>query len=129
MILLSGGLACIVLVYSRVVVAFVNELSAALLGDHYTDIQFLTLAWCLYVGIFATRSIASTAVQAYMDFRLFFLSSIAGSVVALGLALLLIYLLGSPGAVLGMAAGELAAAVILWSRVRDHAGPVAPVKP
>jgi O-antigen/teichoic acid export membrane protein len=115
------GFACLVSTYSLILFYFLDPIALVLLGPQYSTAALLTLSWCAYVGVLGIRTAASTAVQASRHFQVFFFSTAAGGLVAVGSAALLTSSLEAPGAIVGMTIGECVAALVLWRwMIRRH---------
>ncbi len=93
--------------------AFVFGVGRVLPAD-YAGCEMQVLAWGGFAVISLTRSLASTALMARLEFRALFAMTVASAAISLGLVIALIGPLGATGAIVGMTAGELLLAVLAW---------------
>ncbi len=85
-----------------------------LLPADYAGCEMQVLAWGGFAVISLTRSLASTALMARLEFRPLFAMTVASAAISLGLVAALIGPFGATGAIVGMTAGELLLAVLAW---------------
>jgi len=85
-----------------------------LLPADYAGCEMQVLAWGGFAVINLTRSLASTALMARLEFRALFAMTVASAAISLALVVALVGPLGATGAIAGMTAGELLLAVLAW---------------
>lgn len=112
--LVAAGLLIVVVAYSAILLSQVDIIAPIVLGSHYDQIAPLVAVWCLILFLQVARNGASTMLQAMKRFRSLMLTNAVSAAVAVGAAVVLMRIMGIPGAILGTAAGELILAVLLW---------------
>lgn len=118
-LLLAGGLFSFSAIYSLLMLANLDFVTHLVLGRNDPAIKSLVWIWCVVLAIQMTLTVGSGLLQALKKFRILTLVNIPSAIVAVSAAILLIRQLGAPGAIWGMAAGELVFALLIWKEIRN----------
>ncbi|MCC6740686.1 MAG: hypothetical protein IT452_16715 [Planctomycetia bacterium] len=107
-------LAC---VYVLPLLASLRWAIPLMVGAKYEHITLLVWVWCSVLLAQIVRSSASIALQASLEFRGLMLDNVLTAALTVILAAIFSRASGAFGAVLGLAAGEVALAILLWRRL------------
>jgi O-antigen/teichoic acid export membrane protein len=105
------------LLYSGILLIFLSPITHLVLGDKYTPDFYLTLAWCVFVCIHVFSINGIMIAQVLKRFRSILLLNIATVVVMMAAIYVMYKMLGVPGIIYGMTAGDLFLSVIAWRLV------------
>ncbi|MDH3274510.1 MAG: hypothetical protein OEM99_08220 [Gammaproteobacteria bacterium] len=114
----TAGLVGFAILYSTALLGAVDIIAPVVLGPQYGQIAPLAAAWSLVLILELARDGAGILFQALKRFRDLMLANAVSAGVAILSAALLLQLVGVPGAVLGVAVGELVLIVLLWRMIR-----------
>jgi O-antigen/teichoic acid export membrane protein len=117
-ITLTLTLSAMTIVYSLIVMIGLDYMSQWILGRRDTQVESLVWAWCLVLIFQLLRTGGAILMQVQRKFRMLMLLNIPSAVVTMVAAILFIYWIGTAGAILGMVAGEVILAVLIWKEIR-----------
>jgi len=118
--LLTTGLLILTTLYSLVLLGNIDRVSNLVLGRHDAVIVSIVWIWCLLLVVQMARSCGGILLQVQRKFRLLMLINIPSVVITASLSAVLIYWLGVSGAVLGLLAGEVTLALLIWREIRNE---------
>lgn len=117
--LLTIGLIFSSVVYSVVLLGWVDTITPVVLGTRYGQISPLVAAWCLVLIFQFSRSGTSIVLQVMKQFRTLTLLNVVSVMVAIVAAVALMQIVGVQGAIVGTAAGELMLSVLLYRAIKN----------
>jgi O-antigen/teichoic acid export membrane protein len=119
---LTAGLLVLAILYSFVLLQSLPMVADLILGRQDPAVQSLVWIWCVVVCNQMILNGGSTMLQVLRRFRALALLSAASAIAAVLSALVLVRLVGPPGAIWGVAVGEVLLSLMVWGEIRrDHA--------
>ena len=118
--LLTTGLLALTTLYSLILLGNVERVSNLVLGRHDPAIVSIVWIWCLLLIVQMARSCGGILLQVQRKFRLLMLANIPSVIITALMSAILIYLQGVGGAVLGLLAGEVVLALLIWREIRNE---------
>ena len=105
--MVSIALLSVAIVYCILLLSGFDRIVPLLLDSEYSDIFYLTLAWCFFACFLAFRSGNQLGIHALRQFRFFASANATAAVTTILLACILTYQFGLIGAVSAAVLGEL----------------------
>ncbi len=118
--LLTAGLLVLTTLYSAVLLCNIEYVSNLVLGRHDRAITSIVWVWCLLLIVQMARSCGGILLQVQRKFRLLMLANIPSVIITVAMSAILIYWLGVSGAILGLLAGEVTLAILIWREIHSE---------
>ncbi len=118
--LLTASLLILTILYSTVLLGNIEYLSKLVLGRHDQAITSIVWVWCLLLIVQMARSCGGILLQVQRKFRLLMLANIPSVVITIAMSAILIRWLSVSGAVMGLLAGEITLAILIWREIRSE---------
>ncbi len=120
-LLFTVGLLLLAIAYSFVLLQSLSVVADLVLGRHDPGVQSLVWIWCVVVCNQMILNGGSAMLQVLRRFRILTLLSAASAMAAVVSALILVRLVGPPGAIWAVAVGEVLLSFLVWREIRrDH---------
>ncbi len=103
--------------YSGVLLYFLTPITQLVLGDKYAPNMQLAVAWCVFICIHVICINGTMVAQVLKKFRAIMIVSVATVLVMLCAIYVFYKVLGMPGIIYGMAAGDVFLSAIVWRMV------------
>lgn len=118
-IMLTAGLFFFALIYSVILLTFLNFIFMIVLGRHDAGIQVLIPIWCLVLVIQMAKTSGIGVLQVMRRFRILALINIPSAIATIVTAIVLMQQLGARGAILGTVAGEFILMILIWRTIKN----------
>lgn len=118
--LLTTGLLVLTTLYSLALLGNVERVANLVLARHDTAIVSIVWIWCLLLIVQMARSCGGILLQVQRKFRLLMLANIPSVIITASMSAILICWLGVGGAVLGLLAGEVVLALLIWREIHSE---------
>ena len=120
--LLTLAMLLLAVVYGIVLLQGLPMVADLVLGRHDPAVQSLVWIWCVVIANQMILNGGSTTLQVLLRFRILTLLNMISAAVAVGSALLLVQLVGAPGAIWAVAVGEILLSILVWRELRRQHG-------
>ena len=116
------------LLYSGILLLFLTPITHLVLGDKYPTNMKLALAWCVFICVHVISTNGTLVAQVLKRFRSILTLNVATVLVMMFAIYFFNNILGVPGIIYGMTAGDLFLAIIAWRLVAQECrrSPAAP---
>jgi O-antigen/teichoic acid export membrane protein len=112
--LITSGLLALATIYSLIIVFAADHIVPLLLGNRFSNLRPLIIAWAVCLVLQLLRGNAGTILQLMKHFRVLTLTNIISAIAAIGCTVLLIKIFGVTGAIIGTGIGDAFLALMLW---------------
>jgi len=112
--LVTFVLLVVLLLYSAILMGGYNFIVNTVLGDNYPDLFVITALWCLYTCLLAVRNCVEMIGQALKEFRRLSDANTFSAFISLAATYWLTLLYGLPGALIGLAIGEIVLIILVY---------------
>ena len=113
----TAAVLTVSLLYSAILLSFLDPITALLLGDKYAPNPHMALAWCAFVLIHVLSINGVMVAQVLKRFQSIFVLNVVTVFLMVAAIYVLHAVLGVPGIIYGMAAGDVFLAMIAWRLV------------
>lgn len=111
---ITFALLGVALLYSAILLTGYDFIVDKTLGENYQNLFLITLLWCLYTCLLALRNGAEMVGQVMKKFRQLNSANTYAAIVSLAATYWLTVSYGLPGALIGLASGEILLIVLLY---------------
>ena len=113
-LLITSTLLAVALLYSAILLGGYDFIADKILGDKYQDLFLIIVLWCFYTCLLALRNGAEMVGQVLKKFRNLSSANTYSAIVSLIATYWLTVGYGLPGALIGLASGEITLIVLLY---------------
>ena len=111
---ITSGLLALATIYSLIIIFAADHIVRFLLGNRFSNLRPLIIAWAICLMFQLLRSNAGTILQVMKHFRILMLTNVISAVATIVCTVLLIKKFGVPGAIIGTGMGDVFLALMLW---------------